>query len=111
MAMQAGKLDRRITIQRATITYDALNNPVETWAALATVWGSKLDYIGSENVAAHEVGAQMTTTFRIRWSNKVSGLNPKDRLSFDSKTWNILNVKEISRKEGLEVIAVARTDA
>jgi SPP1 family predicted phage head-tail adaptor len=110
MALQAGKMDRRITIQRVTLTYDALNNPVETWAALATVWASKLDYIGSENVAAREVGAQMTTAFRIRWSNKVSDVNPKDRLSYDSKTWNIENVKEIGRKEGLEISAIARTD-
>jgi SPP1 family predicted phage head-tail adaptor len=110
MALQAGKLDRRITIQRATLTYDDLNNPVETWADHTTVWGAKLDYVGSENVAAHEVGAQMTTAFRIRWSNKVSDVNPKDRLSFDSKTWNIENVKEIGRKEGLEISAIARTD-
>jgi SPP1 family predicted phage head-tail adaptor len=110
MALQAGRMDRRITIQRVTLTYDALNNPVETWAALATVWASKLEYIGSEAVAAEEVGAQMTTTFRIRWSIKVSTVNPKDRLSFEDRTWNIQNVKEIGRKEGLEIIALARTD-
>jgi SPP1 family predicted phage head-tail adaptor len=109
-SLAAGTMDRRITLQQATVTYDALNNPTETWATLATVWASKEDLSDSERVAAAEVGAAMTTRFRIRYSDKVSGINPKNRLTFDDRTWDIQNVKEIGRKEGLEISAIARTD-
>ena len=106
----AGKMDRRITLQRATVTYDALNNPVQTWATLATVWASKEDISDSERVAAKEVGAEITTRFQIRYSTDVSDLNPKDRLTYNSDTYQIVGVKEIGRREGLEITSVARID-
>jgi len=108
--LAAGRLDRRITLQQATITYDALNNPAQTWSTLATVWASKMDIRDSERVAAQEVGADITTRFQIRYSDAVSDINPKDRLTFDGRTYEIVNVKEIGRREGLEISAVARID-
>jgi SPP1 family predicted phage head-tail adaptor len=109
-SLAAGPMDRRITLQQATITYDALNTPTETWATLATVWASKEDLSDSERVAAAEVGAAMTTRFRIRYSLKVSGINPKDRLTFDGNTYEVVNTKEIGRREGIEITATFRTD-
>lgn len=108
--LPAGDLDRRIVIQRATITYDGLNNPQQSWATLATVWASKLDLYDSERLAAKEVGADMTTRFQIRYSTTVSGVNPKDRLTYAGKTYSIVNVKEIGREQGLEITANARID-
>ncbi len=108
--MEGGKLDRRITLQQATVTYDALNNPVQTWVDLATVWAARMDLSDTERVAAAEVGAAMTTRFQIRYSEQVAVINPKDRLTFDGRTYEIVNVKEIGRREGLELTAAVRTD-
>ena len=108
--MKAGKLDRRITLQRATVTYDALNNPVQTWATLVTVWASKSEISDSERVAAKEVGAEATKRFQIRYSTDVDDLNPKDRLTYNSETYQILGVKELGRREGFEITAVVRAD-
>lgn len=36
--MQAGKLNRRITLQSRTATQDAAGQPVETWSDVANVW-------------------------------------------------------------------------
>jgi SPP1 family predicted phage head-tail adaptor len=108
--MRGGKLDRRIVLQQATTTYDALNNPVKTWATLATVWASKTDLSDTERVQAAEVGADMTTRFQIRHSNTVSVINPKDRLTYAGNTYQIVAVKEIGRNEGYEITAVVRTD-
>ena len=108
--MQAGPLDRRITIQRASISYDAFNAPVEAWAGIATVWASKEDIKDGERLRAQEVSAEITTRFRIRWSSAVSDVNPKDQIIFDGKTYDIFGVKEIGRREGLELTAAARAD-
>jgi SPP1 family predicted phage head-tail adaptor len=108
--MRGGKLDRRIALQQATTTYDALNNPVKTWTTLATVWASKMDLSDTERVQAAEVGADMTTRFQIRHSNTVSVINPKDRLTYAGNTYQIVAVKEIGRNEGYEITAVVRTD-
>jgi hypothetical protein len=40
----------------------------------------------------------------------VADLSPKDRLTFDGRVFNIIGVKEIGRREGLEISASARAD-
>lgn len=108
--MQAGKLDRRLTLERATVTYDSFNSPVYTWATLATVWGEKKEISDGERLSAQEKGADITTRFQIRYSTTVADLNPKDRLTYDSRTYDIVGVKELGRRDGLEITTKARTD-
>lgn len=108
--MFSGPLDRRITIQRATTSADAYNEPIETWATLATVWAMKRDASDSERQRASETSAEITTRFQIRYSSTVAEINPKDRISYDGKTYDIWGVKEIGRREGLEISATARAD-
>ncbi|MBM3545281.1 MAG: head-tail adaptor protein [Alphaproteobacteria bacterium] len=110
MALQAGDLDRRITIERCTEMRDAFNNPVKTWGPLATVWASRADVSDSERSAAQEIGAEITTRFRIRWSRALSDVDPRDRVRFDGRLYGIAAVKEIGRREGLEITASARSD-
>jgi SPP1 family predicted phage head-tail adaptor len=107
--MQAGKLDRRVTIERATMADDGFGQ-APTWAELATVWASKRDVSDAERFASGEVAAQITTRFRIRWSSVVAGIDPRDRLICEGRTYDIVAVKEIGRREGLEITAAARAD-
>lgn len=108
--MDAGRMDRRITLERFTETRDEFNSPVQAWAPLATVGASKEDIRDAERWSAQEVGAEVTTRFRIRYSATVADLNPKDRVQFDGRQYDIAAVKEIGRREGLEITANARAD-
>jgi len=108
--MEAGKLDRRITLQRFTTTKNEFNEDVQTWADLATVWASKEDIRDSERWQASEVAAEVTTRFRIRWSNTVKDIDPRDRVLFDGRIYAINAVKEIGRRVGLEITAAARAE-
>ena len=108
--MRAGELDRRIDIQSAVITNNDLNEPIETWISLGSVWAKKTDISDGERIRASEVSAQITTRFLIRWSIAMSAVTPKDRLIFDGKTYDIFFVKEIGRHEGIEISAAARAD-
>ena len=110
MALRAGDLDRRITIERYTETRDPFNNPVKIWQELAIVWAAKTDVSDSERLAAQEVGAEISTRFRIRWSLQVRDIDPKDRVRFEGRLYDIVGVKEIGRREGLEITAVARPE-
>jgi SPP1 family predicted phage head-tail adaptor len=110
MVLNAGDLDRRITIQRATETRDAFNNPIPSWSALATLWASKEDVRDSERLAAQELGADITTRFRIRWSELAETISPLDRILFGDRIFEIVAVKEISRREGIEISATARAE-
>lgn len=108
--MLAGKLDRRITISRATVTQDAFNNPVEVWSDLATVWASKKDVSDGERFQSGTMNASRMTRFQVRWSSELAGVNAKDRLLFEGATYDIHNAKELGRREGIEITASSRTD-
>lgn len=108
--MLAGKLDRRIRLERATVTQNDLGEEIPTWGLLATVWASKRDVSDGERIAAAEVSAEITTRFQIRWDSSWSDLNPRDRLVVDARIYGISGVKEIGRREGLEITAAARAE-
>lgn len=106
----AGGQDRRITIQRATVSYNAFNEPIESWATLASVYVNRKDVSASESYRAQEVGAQITTRFKVRYSSDISDVNPADRLTFQGTVYNITAVRETQRNRWLEIDAVARPD-
>lgn len=103
-------LDRRVTIQRATSTPNALNEPVATWANLATLMASKKDVSDREKMQAAELGASITTRFVVRWSATLAGVTAKDRLVCEGVTYDIAGKKELGRREGFEITATARAD-
>jgi SPP1 family predicted phage head-tail adaptor len=106
----SGDMSRRVTLQRATVTRNEFNEEIETWATLAIIWARRDDVSAAESFRAQEVGAQLTTRFRIRYSATVATLNPRDRLIYAGKLYNITGVREKQRKRLLEVDCVARTD-
>lgn len=108
--MRAGKLDRRIVLQRFTETRDEYNEPVQTWATLATRWASYEPLSDGEKFSASETAAEASARFVIRYSTAVRDLNPKDRLMFEGVTYQIIRVKEIGRREGIEITTSARAD-
>ena len=109
--MKSEKLDRKITLQRATITQnrDSGEN-IETWATLATVWASRRRASARETLAAAELSAVVTDVFECRWDSSWSDLDPMDRLVYDGRTYMIESVDEIGRREGLSIAARARSE-
>ena len=108
--MDAGPLDRKIILQRFTSTLDEYNEPVKSWSTLATRSASYKPLSDGERFRAGETAANASARFVIRWSSAVSTLNPKDRLQYEGETWQILHVKEIGRREGIEITAGTRAD-
>lgn len=111
--MKPEKLDRKIKIERFTVTTNDLNEEVRTWAELATVWAEKGYRRANETQVAAEVSAIRVNRFAIRWSSQVDDLSPKDRIECPVESgvyFDISEVNEIGRREGLEIFATARAD-
>ncbi|HWJ88516.1 MAG TPA: phage head closure protein [Pelagibacterium sp.] len=108
--IDAGSLDRRIALERYGVTRDEWNNPIEGWAELAKVWAEKRDVSDTERLRGAEVGSTLTTRFVIRWNKKVTDLNTKDRLTCDGLIYGVVGVKELGRREYIEITAAARSD-
>lgn len=109
--MRAGALDRRVTLRRATVTVNGYGEEIPTWDDLATVWASKDDVRDAERVQAAAVGAIVTTRFQIRWSATTAGLTNKDQLICEGRLYQVVALKEISRREGIEITATAQADS
>ena len=108
--MDSGALDRSLILRKRTVANNSLGEPVETFTDLATVRASKTDISDGEKVRAQQVGAEITTRFQIRWSVNWSDLNPKDRVKSEGREYEIVGVKEIGRRDGIEITACARAD-
>jgi SPP1 family predicted phage head-tail adaptor len=101
--VRAGKLDRKITVQRASETRNAYNEIEPVWADLFTVWASKKTQSGREALQAEQVVASNTVVFAIRYK----AITTKDRVIFEGQTYDITSLNELGRREGLEIITTA----
>ena len=108
----AGNLDRRIVIERATSTNNALNEPQQTWATLTTVWAQRKDVSDGEKLAAGQVGSHLSSRFVIRSNPTTKAITPSDRINYDGSIWSIFGIKETSegRNRFLEITAAKDDD-
>lgn len=123
--LKAGRLDRRIDLQRKTDGYSISGEPTETWAAIAErIAASYSPVRGSERNTAPQWVADEQVEFWIRWNSNVSDLNPKDRIIYpalmdglspvdaetEGRIFDIISVLEIGRREGLKIMAARKND-
>lgn len=105
--MDAGRLDRRITIQTFTESNNTFREPIKTWVTLATVWAQLVPQRGTERYAIREgqaVDARALVIWRIRHRTDVTTLM---RISYGGELYDIQDIREIGRREGLELATSA----
>lgn len=105
----AGQLDRRITLRRKTETNTGLGM-TEAWADLGTIWASRKDVSDSEKAAAGKMQAVVVSRFIVRSSSLTRTLTPKDELIEGGLTFRITGIKELGRRDFLEITAEAGAD-
>lgn len=112
--MNAGRMDRRVRVERATEVRDAATGEITpTWASVFTAWAERRDPRGAEAFRQGQNVADLDVVFRLRWREGVGpggDLRLLD-LSDDSRVFDIKAVTVIGRREGLELSARARAEA
>lgn len=99
--MRAGKLDRIIQIQEYTRTGTTPGGaPILGWADFITVRAQLLQASTEEYLRGYGETEAKVVIFRIRW---LDGLTVKHRVHYESKLLEIKEIKEIGRRNGLEV--------
>jgi len=102
--MRAGKLDRVVTIERATTAIDDYGTPQSAWATFATVRAQVIQASTEEFMRGFGASSEAVTVFRIR---HLDGLTLADRVSYGSRAFDLKEIKELGRREGLELRCVA----
>lgn len=105
--MRAGKLDRTIDLQALTTTTDSFGEPIETWTTFASPAAAVMPNRGNERFTAQQVVGDAVVTFKIRYRTDVSVLT---RIVYDGRNWDVHDVREVGRREGLEIDASARAE-
>lgn len=108
--MKFGRMDSRIVIERATLTTNAYGERTQAWTTLAVVWADVIfrEGSGSEQLQSLQLMSKQPVHFIIRYSTTVAGVTPKDRVTYNSKAYNIEAIQEIGRNEGLRLTCTIR---
>lgn len=105
--MKAGRLDRRLMIRRRVVDDGGQWGPVTTWPEGPVVWARIEHGKEDEAFAANELYSVRIVTFETRYMEEVGN---EDRLECEGQFYDILGVREIGRRQGLEIKAEWRPD-
>ncbi len=102
--MRSGKLDKRITIDRSGETVDDYGRVTTGWTTLATVRAEILQASTAEFLRAYGEAEQTGIVFRIRFIPNIL-ITTADRVSYAGQAYDLVEIKEIGQRKGLELRA------
>lgn len=123
--MKAGKLDRKIDIQRLTAGQSDSGAPTEEWENIAERLAAAYYPVrGDERSAAPQFVASQQVDFNTRWTAALSSLTPKDRIIYpainedispaeeitEDRIFDVIEVSEVGRRDGLKIRTARRAD-
>lgn len=110
--MEVGERDRLVTIQQMADGQATSGFPTETPTTLTTAWMRTLDVTGMERFAAQQLSAQSVTQWEMGYR---SDMDPElvdvcktRRLVYQGRTYDITSASQIGRREGIELITLAK---
>ena len=104
MPVIAGRLDKRVTLQSATIARDDNGQPIETFSTVAEIWAAIDPIRGREFFSAQQVSADTTHRLTIRYR---AGVSVQNRILYGSRVFRIESViNPLERSERLELMCV-----
>lgn len=104
--MEAGKLNRFITVQRKTETVSASGAVTETWADLMAVRAEVREPTAEEIAGGFGEAEAQTVVFIVRWHP--SPITTGDRILFAGRTYDLKEIVEIGRRNGWKLHGVGQ---
>lgn len=100
--LQAGKLDRQVTILKPTKVRTDFGEEDEVYTTLAVVWAQVRPLSSTERYTAFADHSARSNYFRIRYRNDVT---PTMRIKYENLEWEIKGITEIGRQDALDIFA------
>lgn len=109
--MQAGKLDRRITLRKLVERQSSSGAVVTAPQDVATMWAQKVHERGTEAYREGQVQGWAVVVWRTRWFlEAVSEPTVKWEIVEGARVYEVLEVREVGRREGWEFVSRARAE-
>lgn len=106
--LRAGNYRHYITIQTTAQTRDAVGGITDAWSTHVNAWASiePLQVGSRERLDAQKFTAEVTLLVKMRWQD---GITPKMRISWDSRTFDILYLLNVEERDREAVLLVKET--
>lgn len=109
--MIAGPRDRRITIAYPVAgAEDGYGEAAIVWTLAGYRWASAKPVSDGERMNNGQPLATQMYRFQILWDTAMADMDPTWRVTHDGRVYDVTGVKEIGRREGIEITATARAD-
>ena len=100
--MQAGRLNRRCTLQAPGTTTDEIGQPIPGWTDVATVWADIRLKSGLESIKAGAPVSTVQASIRIRYR---AGVNAGMRVVHNLQVYEILAVQpDVGGREYVDLV-------
>ena len=100
----AGKLQHLVTIERAQrLKTGAAGSVATVWTAHASTRAELVEQVASDEQKPSGASVRERLTFRLRFL----AITPADRLRFRDRQFGIVQVRELGRRQGLEIVCEA----
>lgn len=107
MALQAGKLNKRVILQTKTSVPDGYGGGAESWADTVTLWAAIRPLEGQERFQAQQVSAKLTNEVEIRYR---TGVVAQQRFKYGERLFYIVQppIDRDEKHEGLVCLCEER---
>ena len=103
--MQAGRLNRRCTLQAPGTTQDEIGQPIPGWADVATLWADIRMKSGLEAIKAGASVSVVQASIRVRYR---AGVNAGMRVVHNLQVYEILAVQpDVGGREYVDLVCQA----
>ena len=100
--MQAGLLNRRVTLQAPGTTQDELGQPIPGWTDVATLWADIRMKSGLESIKAGAPVSVVQASIRVRYR---AGITAGMRLTHNLQAFNIVAVlPDVGGREYVDLV-------
>lgn len=100
--MQAGRLNRRVTLQSPSQSVDELGQPIPGWTDVATLWADIRLKSGMEAIKAGAPVSTVQASIRIRYR---AGINAGMRVVHNLTAYEILAVQpDVGGREYVDLV-------
>ena len=90
--MSIGERRFRVTFQTPTISQDSYGEADKVWSDVCTSWGLIKPLKGAERLSANQMQSDVTHRIVVRYRSELSDLDAGDRVTWNSKTFDIKSV-------------------
>lgn len=100
--MQAGRLNRRVTLQQPSAGFDELGQPIPGWTDVATLWADIRMKSGLESIKAGAPVSVVQASIRVRYR---AGITAGMRLVHNLQAYNIVAVlPDVGAREYVDLV-------